>query len=82
MPTAGRSPEEWVGQRVVVEIMGAHDYQVLARLDGVGDLGIVLTEGNPGEPSGDAVFHPWRRIMAMRLARPDDEPPDLATRGA
>jgi hypothetical protein len=82
LPSGGKSPEEWVGQKVVVEIIGAHDYQVVARLDGIGDLGIVLTGGEPGEPGGDAVFYPWRRIMAMRLARPDDEPPDHAIHGA
>ncbi len=82
MAAAGKAPEEWVGQRVVAEIIGARDYHVVARLDGVGDSGVISSGGKPGEPTGDAAFYPWRRIMAMRLARPDDEPPGYGARGA
>jgi hypothetical protein len=35
---AGKSPEEWVNQDVLVEIStGAVEYQVVARLDGISD---------------------------------------------
>lgn len=53
---AGESQEEWVGRDVSVEIIGEVDYQVVARLDGVGDWGIVLVGA---DPSGEAVFYPW-----------------------
>ena len=35
---AGKSPEDWVGQRVMVEVFtGEENYQVVARLEGVND---------------------------------------------
>jgi hypothetical protein len=41
---AGKSPEEWVNQDVLVEIStGAVEYQVVARLDGINDWRIVWT---------------------------------------
>jgi hypothetical protein len=43
MPTAGRSPEEWIGQRVLVAIIGGGEYQVVVRPDGISDWGMVLT---------------------------------------
>ncbi len=50
---AGKSPEEWVDQDVLVEIFtGAVDYQVVARLDGVNDRGIVLNGAEPGGRPG------------------------------
>lgn len=68
---AGKSPEEWLDQDVLVEIFtGAVDYQVVARFDGINDWGIVL---NGAEPGGGAVFYPWRLVVAMRLAR-EEEP--------
>ena len=79
MPSAGKSPEEWVGQKVVVEIIGPPSYQVIARLDGVGDWGLVLAGG---DPTAADLFYPWHHVMALRLARPDDEPADHATHGA
>ena len=65
MPRAGRSPEEWVGQRVLVETIGVGEYQVVVRPDGISDWGMVLT-GEGVEPNGTAVFFPWNRIMTMR----------------
>ncbi len=50
MPTAGESPEEWIGQRVLVEIIGGIGYQAVVRLDGINDWGIVVT-GKAAEPS-------------------------------
>jgi hypothetical protein len=53
---AGKSPEEWVNQDVLVEIFtGAVEYQVVARLDGINDCGIVLTGAEPG---GGTVLYP------------------------
>ncbi len=69
MLNIGKSPEEWVNQYVLVEITGAVEYQVVARLDGVGDWGVVLAEGEGGETSK---FYPWRHVFAMRLAREED----------
>jgi hypothetical protein len=50
-------------------------YQVIVRLDGINDWGVVLT-GEGVDPAGGTVFFPWRHVMAMRPARPEDEPPD------
>ncbi len=41
----------------MVEIISAHDYQVVALLDGVGNLGIILNEGKLEELSGGAGFY-------------------------
>ena len=57
MPTAGKSPEEWIGQRVLVEIIGEVAYQVVVQLDGISEWGIVLA-GEGVEPTGEAVFFP------------------------
>ncbi len=78
MPSAGKSPEEWVGQKVVVEIVGPHNYEVVARLDGIGDWGLVLAGA---DPTGTDLFYPWHHVMAVRLASSEDEPPDPATHG-
>jgi hypothetical protein len=78
LPTARKSPEEWIGQRVLVEIIGRIGYQAVVRLDGINDWGIVVI-GKGAEPSGAPVFFPWNRVMAVL---PEDEPPDYVTRGA
>jgi hypothetical protein len=65
MPTAGRSPEEWIGQKVLVETIEGREYQVVVRPDGISDWDMVLTEEGV-EPNGTAVFFPWIRVMAMR----------------
>lgn len=67
---AGNSPEDWVGQDVVVEVLTSEvDYQVVARLEGVNDWGIVLNEA---EPVGGDIFYPRRLVVAMRLASEED----------
>ena len=78
MPTAGESPESWIGQRILVEIIGAGNYRAVLPLDGISEWGAVLT-GEGVEPSGAAVFFPWNRVMAIRLARAEDGRPDLAS---
>jgi hypothetical protein len=75
LPTSGKSPEEWIGEQVLVEVLGGRVYQVVVRLDGINDWGVVLT-GEGLDPGGGSVFFPWRHVMAMRLARPEDELPD------
>ncbi len=50
---AEKSHEEWVDQDVLVEIFtGAMDYQVVVRLDGINDRGIVLNGAEPGGGPG------------------------------
>lgn len=67
---AGKSSGYRVDRDVLVEIFtGAVDYQVVARLDGINDWGGVL---NGAEPGGEAVFYPWRLVVAMQLAREED----------
>ena len=77
MPAVGKSPEEWVGQQVLVEITGGVEYQLVTRLEGIDDRGVVLKDVGPlrpGEGPDEAVhvFFPWVRIMAMRLASEED----------
>jgi len=50
LPRARKSPEEWIGQRVLVEIIGGIGYQAVVRLDGINYWGIVVT-GMAAEPS-------------------------------
>jgi hypothetical protein len=75
LPTSGKSPEEWIGEQVLVEVLGGRVYRVVVSLDGINDWGVVLT-GEGVDPGGGSVFFPWRHVMAMRLARPEDQPPD------
>ena len=79
MPVSGKSPEEWIGQQVLVEVLGGRVYQVIVRLEGINDWVVVLS-GEGVDPGGGSVFFPWRHVMAMRPARPGDAPPDY--RGA
>ncbi len=77
MPAVGGPPEEWVGQQVLVEIIGAVGYQLVTRLEGIKDWGVLLKDVaplRPGEERYEAanVFYPWERIMAMRPARGED----------
>ena len=75
LTASGMSPEEWIGQRVLVEVLGGRVYQVVVRLEGINDWGVMLT-GEGVDPGGGTVFFPWRHVMAMRPARPEDGPPD------
>lgn len=77
MPAVGKSPEEWVGQQVLVEIAGGVDYQLVTRLEGVDDRGVVVKDVGPlrpGEGQDEAadVYFPWVRILAMRPASEED----------
>ena len=77
MAAVGKSPEEWVGRMVLVEITGGVEYQMVTRLEGIGDRGVVVKDVGtlrPGEGPDDAadVFFPWVRIMAMRPASEGD----------
>ena len=77
LPAVGRSPEEWVGQQVLVEIIGAVEYQLVTRLEGINGWGVLFKDVaplRPGEERDEAanVFYPWERIMAMRPAREED----------
>ncbi len=54
----------------MVEVFtGEENYQIVARLEGVNDWGIVLNEA---EPVGGDVFYPWRLVVAVRLAREEN----------
>ncbi len=76
MPAVGRPPEEWVGQQVLVEIIDGVEYQLVTRLEGINDWGVLFDVAplRPGEERDEAanVFYPWERIMAMRPAREED----------
>jgi hypothetical protein len=45
LPSAGKSPEEWIGEQVLVEVLGGRVYQVVVRLDGINDWGVILSGG-------------------------------------
>lgn len=79
MTRAGRSPEDWVGQQVVVEIMPEPDRQEVARLDGIDYWGVTLGYGEDHplkeEDREAVVFMPWRHIFAVWLASKNDFPP-------
>ncbi len=47
MPAVGRSPKEWVGQQVLVETMGAVEYQLVTRLEGTNDGDVFLEDVAP-----------------------------------
>lgn len=66
-----------MGQQVLVEIIGGVEYQLVTRLEGINDWGIVLKDVaplRPGEERDEAanVFYPWERVMVMRPAREED----------
>ena len=79
MARAGKSPEDWGGQQVVVEIMTEPDRQEVARLDGIDDWGVTLGYGEDhplNEEDREAVvFMPWRHIFAVWPASKNDFPP-------
>jgi hypothetical protein len=73
----GKSPEEWVGQMVMVEITGGVEYHLVTRLEGIDDRGVVVKDVGPLRPGEGPevaadVFFPWARIMAMRPASEED----------
>ena len=43
LPASGKSPEEWIGQQVLVEVLGGRVYQVIVELEGINDWGVVLS---------------------------------------
>ena len=47
LPAADRSLEEWVGQQVFLETMGAVEYQLVTRLKGINDWGVLLKDVAP-----------------------------------
>ncbi len=66
MPTSGKSPEDWIGEQVLVEVLGGRVYQVVVRLDGINDWGALLT-GEGVDPGGGSVFFTRRHVMAKRV---------------
>jgi hypothetical protein len=73
----GKSPEEWVGRMVLVEVAGGVEYQMVTRLEGIDERGVVVKDAGtlrPGEGPEEAadVFFPWGRILAMRPASEAD----------
>ncbi len=78
MPKARESPENWIGRRILVEIIGEGTYQAVVRLDEISEWGVVL-KGEGVEPSGAAVFFPRNRVMAIRLVLGAGEPTDYAS---
>ncbi|MBD0356689.1 MAG: hypothetical protein ICV57_05850 [Rubrobacter sp.] len=47
MPAFGSSPDERVGQQGLVETMGAVEYQLVTRLEGMDAWGVLLKDVAP-----------------------------------
>ena len=74
MPAAGMSPEEWIGQDVIVTWPDRTPSTEYARFDGISDWGVILTATRPfqGELVDMTSFHPWGDFSAIRLAREEE----------